>query len=230
MTIPSPAAPSFRSHGPRERLAALGPLALSDTELVALLLSTGSRDQPAPVLAERLLALHGGLSGLSRCGIGQLARSPGVGTSKAARLLAGVELGRRLSAQPLTIGLRIGSSLDVYRSFAAWLPDERQECFWALALDSRHRLIGRTLVARGSIRMCPVSPCDAFRPLVREAATGAIFVHNHPSGAPDPSTEDAELTDRLIEAGRLLGIRVLDHVIVGTEGYFSFLDAGLLAP
>lgn len=214
----------------RERLSCQGPERLSDAELVAILLSTGAREQPVAVLAARLLEDHGGLKGLAGCGAGQLSAVAGVGRAKAARLLAGLELGRRASAHPLTPCSRITSSEDVFRAFAPWLSDEHQECFWALALDARHRLSARALIARGGLTICPVAPTDAFRPLVREAAHGAIFVHNHPSGVPEPSPEDLQLTERLSAAGKLLGIAVLDHVIVGTEGYFSFLDAGLLAP
>ena len=219
--------PTVPAPGARERLAEHGASALDDTELLALLLSTGTRGASVSTLAERIIQQHGGLRGLLRSGAGSLATLPGVGPCKAARLLAAVELGRRMQvASPEAP--RLSSSEAVYRAFAASLSDEPQECFWAIALNTRHRLVARALVARGGIDACPVSPADAFRPLIREAAAAAIFVHNHPSGVPEPSREDIRLTERLAEVGRLLSIPLLDHVIIGKGCYFSFLDSGLL--
>ncbi len=215
--------------GARERLQEHGATSLDDAELIALLLSTGTRGLSVSAMARQLLDQHGGLRGLLRSGPGGLSAYPGVGPCKAARILAAIELGRRLHVTAPSEA-RLSSSQEVYRAFAALLSDEVQECFWAVALNTRHRLVARALVGRGGIDACPVSPADAFRPLLREAAAAAIFVHNHPSGVAEPSREDILLTVRLCEVGNLLGIPVLDHIIVGKGNYFSFLDAGLLKP
>jgi len=215
--------------GPRERLARVGRQRLGDAELVAILLGTGTSAEPVTVLAARLLVEAGGLEGLSRLGPGGLERISGLGPSKAARLVAAVELGRRVVTRPLSRRARLGSSKDVDDAFRARLADLDQECFWAIALDAKSRPIREIEIARGGLSACPVAPADVFRALVREAAASVIILHNHPSGEPTPSADDVALTERLARAGELLGIRLVDHVVIGREGYFSFLDAGLIA-
>jgi DNA repair protein RadC len=204
--------------------------ALSDEELVALLLGTGSKREPVSVLAARLLAETGGLGGLERSGVGELSGRRGVGASKASRLIAAIELGRRVVARPLPRGMRIQSSRDVDAALRPRLAHAPTEQFIAIPLDAKNRPLGEIRVASGGLTACPVAPADVFRSLVREAAAAVVFVHNHPSGEPTPSADDVALTERLRRAGEILGVRVLDHVIVGQEGYFSFLDAGLLGP
>jgi DNA repair protein RadC len=214
-------------NGPREKLSERGVEALSDAELIALLLGTGSQDQPVSVLAERLLSELGGLQRLARASTRQLAQVKGVGSGKSARIAASVELGRRVSALPLERGQRVTSSEDVYRAFGPLLAPNQHEELWAIALDARQRILSRMQLARGGVSSCPVTIADVFRPLVREGASAFIVVHNHPSGAPDPSPEDLAFTERVAQAGQLLGITLLDHVIVAADGYFSCLDAGL---
>lgn len=214
--------------GARERLGQAGPEALSDVELVSILLGTGRSGEPVGILSARLLTEVGGLSGLERLGMGAMERISGVGAGKASRLVAALELGRRVLATPLRRGVRITSSRDVDAALRPRLSTSPSERFIALPLDAKNRPMGEIRVAVGGLTACPVLPADVFRMLVREAAAGVIFVHNHPSGEPTPSPEDLTLTERLCRAGDLLGIRVLDHVVIGREGYFSFLDAGLL--
>ncbi|MCA9604445.1 MAG: DNA repair protein RadC [Myxococcales bacterium] len=226
MHHPDPAPPE----GPRERLRALGPSRLSTAELVALLLGTGTTREPVTVLASRILHDAGGLEGLTRLGPGGLEQLGGLGPTKAARLVAAVELGRRVVERPLTRRTRIGSSRDVDAAYRPRLADLDQELFCAVALDAKSRPVREIEIARGGLSACAVAPADVFRALIREAAASVIVVHNHPSGEPTPSAEDVALTERLARAGELLGIRLLDHVVIGREGYFSFLDAGLIAP
>lgn len=214
--------------GPRERLAQVGAERLGDAELLAVLLGTGAPGEPVGVLAARLIEEAGGLAGLERMGVGALSRLPGIGRSKAARVVAALEIGRRVASSAPNRGDRIGSSRDVDALLRPRLVREASEHFIALPLDARNRPIGEIRVAVGGLLACPVAPSDVFRALVREAAAAVIFAHNHPSGEPSPSPEDLALTERLCRAGDLLGVRVLDHVILGHEGYFSFLDAGLL--
>ncbi|MCB9594959.1 MAG: DNA repair protein RadC [Sandaracinaceae bacterium] len=216
--------------GPRERLRSVGQTRLSDAELVALLLGTGGAGEPVAVLATRLLHEVGGLDGLAKLGAGGLEQLVGLGPTKASRLIAAVELGRRVLSRPLDRRARISSSRDVDAAFRASLADLDVEVFCAVALDAKSRPIRAIEIARGGLTACPVAPADVFRALIREAAASVIVLHNHPSGEPTPSAEDVALTERLARAGELIGIRLLDHVVIGREGYFSFLDAGLLAP
>jgi DNA repair protein RadC len=213
--------------GPREKLESQGSGQLSDGELVAILLGTGTRGRPAPALSEQLLCQMGGLHGLMHAPMGQISSVTGVGTGKAARIAAALELGRRANALPLWRGTRLTSSEDVYRAFGPLLCHAKHEELWAVALDVRQRVISRFLLARGGLSACPVTASDVFRPLIRDAASATILIHNHPSGSADPSADDLALTERLASVGQLLGIALLDHVIVAADGYFSCLDSGV---
>ncbi|HEX4353435.1 MAG TPA: DNA repair protein RadC [Polyangiales bacterium] len=215
--------------GPRERLALHGRAALSDAELVALLLGTGTSTAKVSIVAARLLEYSGGLHGLTRLSIAELETQPGIGTTKASRLLAAIELGARVHARPLERSRPITSSRDVAAALSPRLVDETREHFIAIALDAKNCPLAEVLVAIGGISACSVAPADVFRPVVRVAAVSVLFVHNHPSGDPQPSEADVAITDRLRRAGALLGVQVLDHVILGRGAYFSFLDAGLMA-
>lgn len=216
------------NEGPRERLRRVGIEGLSDQELIALLLGTGAPGEPVMVVASRLLHEAGGLRGIGRLGLGSLERLTGLGPTKGARLLAALELGRRSLARPFERSVRFTSSAMVDAALRPRLATAQSERFLAIALDVKQRLIAEIEIGRGGMTACPVDPGDVFRALLREAAVGAIFVHNHPSGDPQPSVDDVQLTDRLTRAGSLLGIHVLDHVIVAAQGHFSFADAGLL--
>ena len=222
-TVPEPC-------GPRERLMLRGEQALSDAELLAVVLGTGAVGAPVAVVAQTLLQQLGGLSGLQRAGIAAISACSGVGRSKACRLRAALELGARASSRKLSPHAPIRCSNDVADALRPRLRGETREHFFALPLDVRQRPIAEILVAVGSLSACAVAPGDVFRLVLKEAAAGVIFVHNHPSGEPSPSVEDIGLTERLRQAGALLGIKVLDHVILGHDGHFSFLDAGLLPP
>lgn len=215
--------------GPRERLMLSGEQVLSDAELVAVLLGTGSARDPVGVVAERLIERVGGLHGLKRAGLSALSESSGIGLGKACRLRAALELGTRASARPLHPSTPLHHSRDVADALRARLADEGREHFFAFALDVKNRPVAEILVAVGGLSACAVSPADVFRLVLREPAAGVIFAHNHPSGEPTPSSEDVSVTERLQKAGALLGVHVLDHVILGRAGHFSFLDAGLLA-
>lgn len=217
------------SSGPRERLLRVGAEAMSDAELVALLFGTGDRNLPVTELAHRVLARAGGLTGLERLGAGGLAELRGVGVGKACRIVAALELGRRIASTPFEPGTKLASSQEVDAAVRSRLAPAPVEQFLAIPLDAKNRVLGELQLAVGGLTVCPVAPADVFRALLREAAAAVVFVHNHPSGEPSPSPEDVALTERLRRAGELLGVRVVDHVIVGREGYFSFLDSGLLA-
>ncbi|MBM4125010.1 MAG: JAB domain-containing protein [Nitrospira sp.] len=217
------------SERPRERLAREGPESLTDAQLLAILLRVGRQDSSAVEVAMELLAHLDGLQGLSNRGLDELCRVPGIGQAKAAQLKAAIELGKRVLALPLATGTQIGSSLDLFRHYHPRLRDLRHEVFIIVLLDAKHHLIRDATVSKGSLTLSIVHPRDVFNLAVRESAAAVIFLHNHPSGDPQPSVEDRALTARLVSVGEVLGIRVLDHLIVGDGRYVSFADQGWLA-
>lgn len=217
----------LRCHGPRERLHELGPAALSDPELVALLLRTGGPGGDALSLAEVLLGRLGGLGGLATARGAEL-RTEGIGPAKSASLEAALELARRLATRRLQRGERVTGPSDVFRHFHARLRDEAHERFLVLLLDGRHRVLREEVVSQGTLTASLVHPREVFRPALREAAAALVLVHNHPSGDPAPSKEDRDVTARLQHAGEVLGIPVLDHVIVAEQGFVSLREEGLL--
>jgi len=211
---------------PRERLDSCGPSALADAELLALVLRTGDQHRDAWSLARSILQRFGGLPGLAGTSAASLEAMPGLGPAKSASLRASVELAKRLVDEPLQRGQPIRSPEDIQRHFRARLRDDRRESFHVLMLDGRHRLIRAEEVSVGTLTASLVHPREVFREAIRCAAAAVVLVHNHPSGDPTPSAEDRSVTERLREAGLLLGIRVLDHVIVTRASYFSFREAG----
>jgi DNA repair protein RadC len=211
---------------PRERLRRLGPAALSDAELVALLLRTGGRGADALEVASRLLEQSGGLFGLARAGVRELDGSRGIGPAKSAAVCASLELGRRVAARRLQPGVAIRGPADVFAHFHPSLRLEPHEKFIVLLLDGRQRVLHEHVVSQGTLTASLVHPREVFRPALRESAAAMILVHNHPSGDPTPSCEDREVTRRLVRAGKLLGVRVLDHVVVAERGYCSLNEEG----
>jgi DNA repair protein RadC len=212
---------------PRERLESLGAEALSDVELLALLLRTGDRQADALGVARDLLARTGGLHGLARAEPHALVGARGIGPAKSATLRAALELGRRLAAGRLRPGSPIRSAEDVHRHLHPRLRHLPHELFLVLLLDGRHRLIRHEVVSQGTLTASLVHPREVFRPALREPAAALVLVHNHPSGDPTPSAEDREVTQRLARAGEILGVRVLDHVVVAERGYCSMREEGL---
>lgn len=212
---------------PRERLIREGGAALSDSEVLALILGSGHASTgDARAIAQTLIARFGDLRGVVCAGHAELFQMKGVGDARAARILAAGELARRVASERLERGIPVTSSIAVYEHLGPLMRDERREIFWALLLDTRNRLITALRISAGSLAASLVHPREAFRPAIREAAAAVLFAHNHPSGDPTPSREDRRITARLREAGVLLGIPVLDHIVIGAESYFSFADAG----
>lgn len=224
---PSPAtrAASSERFGPREQLLHVGPERLTEEELVALLLGTGSRRCSVDRLARDLLDSVGGLAGLARCLVPEIARVPGVGKAKASRVVAAIELGRRLGAEPWQPGVPFRDARQVHDHYAPRLRDERREFFIAAFLDVRHRLIGEEVISCGSLVASIVHPREVFRPAIRRAAAAVVCIHNHPSGDPSPSAEDWAVTERLRRSGETLGIELLDHVVIGGGAFTSLREA-----
>lgn len=214
---------------PRERL--LAGERLSNAELLAIILRTGSGGRSALDLARELLSRFKTLHRLGAAGTDEISGVRGIGPAKAAEIRAALELGRRVM-QPENDdrdGLRtISSSRDVFDYYRPRYKNATQEEFLLLALNTKNRITREVTISVGTLNSSIVHPRDVFNHALREAAAGVIFLHNHPSGDPAPSREDITLTTRLCEAGRLLGIKVLDHVIVGATRYYSFADEGAL--
>ena len=214
---------------PRERLLASGPGALSNEELVALLLRTGSRGESALDRARRLLAAHGGLPGLAGITAPELAAEQGLGPARAAVLGAAFEIARRLPAATLS-GRDLLNEPRVVKDFLRRAQaDDTQERTGALYLNARNRLLKNDPeIYRGTLDRAVVEPREILKRALLCRAAGFILYHNHPSGDPTPSREDREFTRRLASAAEALGVRLLDHVVVGREGCVSFREAGLL--
>jgi len=211
---------------PRERMAEAGPDALNDAELLAILIGSGRREVSAVDLSQRLLNQFGGLRGLSERAIAELCSVEGIGLAKATRILAGLCLARRLSSEFLKRGVSFRGSQQVFDYFHPKLRSEKQEKFLAVLLDAKNRIIRWVQISSGGLTGSAVNPRDVLRHALVESASAVIFVHNHPSGDPAPSRDDLAVTQRLVKAGEIMGIRVLDHVIIGDETYTSLADQG----
>jgi DNA repair protein RadC len=209
---------------PRERLAARGAEHLTDSELLAVVLGAGTRGASALDVASAVLRGLGGVDGLLRTTSRELATFAGIGPVRATQVLAALELGRRAIAGRPERGQRVAGASEVWTYFRSRLAPLPVEEFWALGLDVRHRVQSEHCLARGSLTGVEIHPRDVFRPLIRQATAAVIFCHNHPSGDPAPSRADIELTARLRAVGDLCGIPVLDHVVVGWEGYASLAE------
>lgn len=214
---------------PRERLWSLGASALTTAELLAILIGTGRRGQDVLGLAARLLELsEGSLRRLAQRPVAELLRSPGIGPTKAGRLMAAFELGSRTAREERPPVQRIREPEDVIRLFGTRLRDLQVEEFHLLALDSQSQVLREVLITRGLLNSSLVHPREVFRAAIAEAAAGIIVVHNHPSGDPTPSAEDRAATKQLVSAGQLLDVPVYDHVIIAGDRFVSFAAAGLM--
>lgn len=211
---------------PREKLARAGPTALGENELVAIVLGQGRAHASALDLANRILSTVGGVDGLARLPHGELTRIPGIGLARAAQVLAAVELGRR----SLSGAARSRPQMTSPRLVAEYLlpryGSRPVEQFGVLLLDTKHRVLRSTILSVGSLDASIVHPREVFREAVTGSAAAIVLFHNHPSGDPEPSPEDTQLTERLIAAGVLMGIHVLDHVILGDARYYSYREKG----
>ncbi len=215
---------------PREKLLKSGPQALTDAELVALLVGSGTGGVTAVDVAKKLVQENGGLAALAARGVPELVRMKGIGRARGARILAAFEIGRRAAGRPGAAKLKVRSPEDLVLRFGPFLRDARQEVFKAVLLDSGHRMIRDVTVSKGTLNASLVHPREVFKAAVDELAASVVLMHNHPSGDPAPSAEDRSITLQMTEAGRLMGIPVLDHVIIAGNGFFSFAKEGLIKP
>ncbi len=213
---------------PRERLLRYGSQVLTNAELIALVIGTGRVGESALSLAERILAKSGGLVELVQAEVNELQQVDGVGPAKAATILAAIELGRRLQASKNTVLRKIASPSDAAGFLLERLAFLRKEHFMTLHLDTKHQIIGEEIVSIGSLNASIVHPREIFKIAVKRSAAAIICSHNHPSGDPTPSSEDIAVTNRLIQAGNILGIDVLDHIVVGDARYVSMRECGYM--
>ncbi len=216
---------------PREKLLIFGPESLSNTELLAILLRNGTRKKSVLALATEILARikEQGLAGMVHMSVAELAQIPGVGKVKAATLQAAVELGRRLSREEAAQVKIIHGPDDVARYAMPRFRFAQREHFAVLLLNTKNHILGMPDVSVGSLSAAVVHPREVFRAAIDYAAAALILLHNHPSGDPSPSQEDIDVTRRLVKAGKVMDIPVLDHIIIGREKFLSFKDKGLLA-
>lgn len=212
---------------PRERMRLRGPQALSNADLLAILLSTGLRGEPVTAMAERLLVTFGGLSGILRADLEEIAAERGMGPAKATTIKAALELANRLGALRGEDKPQIASPDDVVDLVGLEMAALEQEQLRVVLLDTKNRVIATKTIYQGSANQATVRAAEVFKDAVRRNAVGLIVVHNHPSGDPTPSSADVALTAELVRAGQLLDIEVIDHLIIGQGRHISLRRLGL---
>lgn len=212
---------------PRERLLFAGPSALNTAELLAIILNTGISGESVTSISQRLLAHHGGLVGLLRMDVNELAQVRGLGKAKAAKVKAALEIGRRVSMLAEEDRPRVGSPEDIVLMLGVELAAKEQEELHVVLLDTKHHILSTTHVYTGSVSSITVRMADIFKAAVRHNASALALVHNHPSGDPAPSSADIQMTRDAVQAGNLLEINVIDHVIIGRGKHVSLKRLGL---
>jgi DNA repair protein RadC len=213
---------------PRERMMHYGAESLSQAELLAILLRTGAQSESAIHIAQRLLGITGGLRGLADLSIEELTTIKGIGPAKAVQLKAGIELGRRMANSRLTEPVIIRSPQDAAEILTEQLRYLQKEHFICLFLNTKNHVIAQETLSMGSLNASIVHPREVFRAAMKCSSAAIICAHNHPSGDPTPSPEDIALTSRLMQAGEIVGIDVLDHLVIGDSSYVSLKEKGYM--
>jgi len=213
---------------PREKLAGQGRRALTDAELIAILIGSGSRNETAVELSKRILHHYDNdLNKLGKASIGELSNFKGIGEAKAISVIAALEIGRRRNDFETKTPDFIKSSRDAYNIIRRHLVDLNHEEFWIILTGRSQKVLGKELLSKGGLSETVVDPKIIFGMALQHQATGIIMIHNHPSGSLKPSQNDIYLTKRIGDAGKIMGINILDHLIVSDEGFYSFADEGL---
>ncbi|MFP4368786.1 MAG: RadC family protein [Candidatus Kapaibacterium sp.] len=213
---------------PREKLIEIGADRLSDSELLAILIGAGTIGTTAKDLANTLLEMYGGISGLSRCEVSQLRQLRGIGMAKSVSLAAAFELGKRIEPDPFKSRKMFRSPEDVASYFIPRLKGLKKEIFRALLLNSSNQLIKEAVVSEGILNASLVHAREVFRPAIIESAASVILMHNHPSGNPEPSREDISTTKKMVQAGKMIEIEVLDHIIIAGDSFTSLKQLDLM--
>ena len=217
------------SDRPRERLKRLGAEALSTAELIACITGSGTRGDSVVMTSQKLLSEFGNLQNIAAASIQELSKSRGIGEARAIQLKAAFEIGRRLADPDYAEkGNPVQSPEEAFTSMQEKLRGKKKEHFYVLCLDTRNRVSNKKQISIGNLDSSIVHPREVFKDAISSLAASVIFVHNHPSGDLEPSSEDVNLTRRLVDAGELLGIPVLDHIIVSDKGYTSLKSRNLL--
>jgi DNA repair protein RadC len=213
---------------PREKLSSQGRRALTDAELIAILIGSGSRNETAVELGKRILHHYDNdLNKLGKASINELSNFKGIGEAKAISIIAALEIGRRRNDFETKPPDAIGSSKDVYQIMRRHLLDLNHEEFWIMLLGRSQKVLGKELISRGGLSETVVDLKVIFSIALQHNATGIILIHNHPSGNLKPSHPDIQLTKRVADAGKMLGIPVQDHIIIAEKNYYSFADNGI---
>ncbi|WDF54549.1 RadC family protein [Mucilaginibacter sp. KACC 22063] len=214
---------------PREKLNAQGRRALSDAELIAILIGSGNRDESAVELSKRILHHYDNdLNKLGKVSVNELSRFKGIGEAKAISIIAALELGRRRGETETKVADKITGSRSAWEILRRHMVDLNHEEFWILLLSRNNKVITKELISKGGLSGTVADPKIIFNVALLHQASGIILAHNHPSGNLKPSHEDISLTNKLSQAGKILDIRVLDHLIITDEGFYSFSDEGIL--
>ncbi len=216
---------------PRERLLKTGAEGLSTAQLLAIILRTGSKDKSALELARELLTHFSSVKEIEDASAAEFSEINGIGSAKIAQLKAAFELGRRLlqgESDKSSQKPSFKSSIDVYKYYNPRFYGLKKEKFLCVMLDARNRVFKETVVSDGTLTSSPVHPREVFRYAIKEAAASVLFIHNHPSGDPAPSKDDISITERLVKTGGIVGIKVLDHIIIGDGNYLSLMEKGYL--
>lgn len=214
---------------PREKFLSKGKSSLSDSELLAIVLGSGNREESVLELSRRILAsVSNSWQKLSLLSIKDLMKFKGVGEAKAIAIAATLEIGRRKASQEMPEEQSINSSKDAFLHFLPHLTDLRTEEFWALFLNQKNKIIYQFQISKGGLSSTSVDIRVLFKIALEHFATAIIVAHNHPTGDPQPSKEDLKITENIKNAGEILNIHLLDHLIIGGHNFFSFKDQGLL--
>jgi len=215
------------SERPRERLQNYGPGSLSTSELLAIILRTGAKSESVINLGSRLLAQFGGLAGIARASFADLCDIHGLGVAKTAQIKAALELGKRLMVASPEERLQVKSPADVANLLMLEMGFLEQEHLRVVLLDTKNRVLGMPTIYIGSLNASVLRVGELFRQAIKANSAAVIVVHNHPSGDPTPSPEDVSITQQIVEAGKLLDVEVLDHLVIGQQRYVSLKERGL---
>jgi DNA repair protein RadC len=213
---------------PRERLLKYGAHSLSDAQLLAIIIRTGSGHKSALDLAKEMLNSFGSLSKIEHASLGEFSPIKGMGKAKVAQVKAALELGKRLLGEHHKRGPVFLTGHDVFSYYHPVFKSLRKEVFRCALLDAKNRVFKESRISEGTLTNSLIHPREAFRDAIKESAASVIFAHNHPSGDTTPSREDILITERLVNAGEIVGIKVLDHVIIGDERYTSMFERGYI--
>lgn len=213
---------------PRERLIQSGDEHLTDAELLGIIIRDGTTNYSAVDLAQKLLSEYGDFRRLSMASVGELCRIKGIGPARAAQIKASLAIAKRFSTISVKPLQQFKCSNDIFDHFHERLRGKKQEIFAVVLLDNKNRVMKELQISAGSLTSSIVHPREVFNPAIKESAASVIFVHNHPSGDPEPSKEDIQITQRLAEVGTLIGIKVLDHIIIGNETHVSLKERGII--